>query len=182
MIEVKCPHCAKDMQVTDAASNITNFCLAKDSTGEIKLKRDHAYYYQVQMQLFVTDKPYCDFILWTEKDGQAPYVERITPDLVFFEEQLEKAAVFFKKCVIPELLAKCYTAPKPLSSPVTDGQMFCYCREPASEQMLDCSSGFCTIKRFHKKCLKLKRIVKKWVCPCCRKIINKQKRDSKKKQ
>lgn len=181
VIEIKCPHCAKDMYVDDAASNIKSFCLTKDSDGNIKLSRDHVYYYQVQMQLFVTDKAYCDFILWTEKDGQTPYVERITPDIVFFEEALAKAETFFKKCVIPELLAKFYTVPKPVPS-FNDGQKYCYCKEPECGQMLECSSGFCATRRFHKKCLKLKRVVKRWVCPCCRKIINKQKRDNKKNQ
>lgn len=181
VIEIKCPHCVKDMSLDDAASTIKRFCLIKDSDGNLKLDRDHMYYYQVQMQLFVADKAYCDVIIWAENDSQTPYVERIAPDAVFFQEALAKVELFLKCCIIPELLAKFYTVPKPIVS-FNDGQKYCYCKEPASGQMLECSSGFCTTKKFHKDCLKLKRVVSRWVCPCCRKIINKQKRDNKTKQ
>ena len=81
----------------------------------------------------------------------------------------------------PIITAKFYTVPKPVPS-FNDGQKYCYCNEPECGQMLECSSGFCATRRFHMKCLKLKRVVKRWVCPCCRKIINKQKRDNRKNQ
>lgn len=54
IIEIKCPFC-KGISVNEA-TNQTGFCLEKDEAGTLRLKRDHAYYYQVQMQLFVTNK------------------------------------------------------------------------------------------------------------------------------
>lgn len=75
ILEVKCPFCVKDMTVTDAVNSLKGFCLEKDENGNMRLKRDHAYFYQVQLQLFVTKKSYCDFILWTEKDSSTPFVE-----------------------------------------------------------------------------------------------------------
>ena len=179
IIEIKCPYNAKDMNVNDAAGNIDNFCISKDNNEKMELKRDHMYYYQVQMQLFVTSKKYCDFIVWTEKSADRPYVERIVPDPVFVQEALAKAEIFFKKCIIPELLSKVYTVPKPVPS-LNDGQKYCYCNTPESGHMLECTSGFCATKLFHKECMKVKRVVKKWICPSCRKVINKQKRDKRK--
>ena len=55
VIEIKCPFSVKDCSVNEAANSVAHFCLKKDVQGKIRLKRDHAYYYQVQMQLFVTD-------------------------------------------------------------------------------------------------------------------------------
>lgn len=69
VIEIKCPFSVKNLSVNEAANSVAYFCLEKDVQGKIRLKRDHAYYYQVQMQLFVTDKQYCDFILWTERES-----------------------------------------------------------------------------------------------------------------
>ena len=32
----------------------------------LHLKNDHAYYYQYQLELYVTQRLYCDFAIWTE--------------------------------------------------------------------------------------------------------------------
>lgn len=63
VIEIKCPFSVKDLSVNEAANSVAHFCLEKDAQGKI------AYCCQVQMQLFVTDKQYCDFILWTERES-----------------------------------------------------------------------------------------------------------------
>lgn len=177
VIEIKCPFSVKDLSVNEAASSIAHFCLEKDAQGKIRLKRDHAYYYQVQMQLFVTDKPYCDFILWTEKESTSPFVERVTPDVTFFDKELERACEFFKKCIIPELLAKYFSAPKAAAAfQQHTQQQWCYCREPEAGNMLVCTSSFCSVKKFHQTCLRMKRVPKQWICPSCRKITNAQKK------
>ncbi|KAH7979717.1 hypothetical protein HPB49_010687 [Dermacentor silvarum] len=60
VLEIKCPYsaaCVKDV-VTQKSG-----CLevaASDNT--LKLKRQHAYYTQIQMQLFVCQRSYCDFL------------------------------------------------------------------------------------------------------------------------
>ena len=128
------------------------------------------------MQLFVTDKPYCDFILWTERESTSPFVERVTPDVAFFAKELERACDLFKKCIIPELLAKYFSAPKPAAFTDHSQQQWCYCREPEAGNMLVCASGFCSVKKFHQTCLHMKRVPKQWVCPSRRKVINAQKR------
>lgn len=180
ILEIKCPFCAKDTAVKDATDTVKNFCLQNDTSGKPKLKEDHAYYYQVQMQLFVTDRSYCDFVVWTAKDELEPFVQRITADVAFFEAGLERATLFLKKAVLPELLAKHFSAPRP--HVYSGDQRWCYCLEPESGNMLQCTSGFCKIERFHQECLRIKKAPRsKWVCPACKKIINKQKRENKKK-
>jgi len=180
ILEVKCPSCVNNIGVEEASS-AKSFFLQKNEQGDLVLKEDHPYYYQVQMQLFVTDKPFCDFVVRTEKDSDDLFVQRILPNLQFFDTEMIRATEFFKRAVLPELLAKLFSSPKAIvqDSSVHD---WCYCKERESGKMLDCMSGFCTIKRFHQTCLKLNRVPNKskWACPSCRKIINKQKRDSKK--
>ncbi|XP_074651564.1 uncharacterized protein LOC141906221 [Tubulanus polymorphus] len=54
LIEIKCPFCLRDKTAEEAASNDHNFCMEIDSNGALTLKRDHAYYYQIQTQLHAT--------------------------------------------------------------------------------------------------------------------------------
>ena len=49
---------------TSAATNDSKFCL-KQLDGELRLDHRHAYYYQVQTQLFVCDVEYADFCVST---------------------------------------------------------------------------------------------------------------------
>ncbi len=108
------------------------------------------------MQLFVTDKSHCDFVLWTERDSTSPFVELVRPDVAFFDKELEYARDFFKKCIMPELLAKYFSAPEPAAAYNPHGQQWCYCREPEVGNMLVCASGFCSVKKFHQTCLHMK--------------------------
>ena len=171
VIEIKCPFSAKDLSISEAVQSVGHFCLEQDSQGKIKVKRDHAYFHQVQMQLFVTKCDYCDFILWTKKDDSL-CVERITFDSEFFQKELELARTFFIKCIIPELLGKWFSAPKQATANTNPQQQWCYCRAPAAGNMLVCASGFCAVEKFHQTCLRMKRVPKQWVCPSCRKLIN----------
>ena len=60
-LEIKCPYCHRGESVTDAAYEDHKFCLQLNSDGSLHLDHTHAYYYQVQTQLFVSDVEYCDF-------------------------------------------------------------------------------------------------------------------------
>ena len=62
VVEVKCPFCFKD----DIPEDDKKFCMAVNSEGSWKLKTDHSYYYQVQLQLHVCDVAYADFVVWTK--------------------------------------------------------------------------------------------------------------------
>ena len=91
VVEIKCPFCAKNESITEE----TVHCL-ENVNGEIHLKKDHAYYYQVQMQLFLYDVTYCDFVVWTCNVKDAPRLHRFSPNVSFFEKELEKVNIFCK--------------------------------------------------------------------------------------
>ena len=65
--------------------------------GEMKLQRNHMYYYQVQMQLFMTN---CDFFVWSPCET---YTKRICKDFELWETEAAEAKEFHSKCVMPEL-------------------------------------------------------------------------------
>ena len=86
ILEIKCPYLIRRDDPSAAS------CL-EDGL----LKRTHAYYYQIQTQLFVCDAKYADFQLCTFDELEvANYkVERVTFDSSFFNDCLEKAHYFF---------------------------------------------------------------------------------------
>ena len=67
-LEVKCPYSFSNKSVQEACSTSSIFCEMDDSTGQIKLKESHQYYAQVQGQMGVGGRPWCDFVVYTKKD------------------------------------------------------------------------------------------------------------------
>ena len=105
--EIKCPYCHRSESISDSMED-KKFCL-KNENAEVHLDKRHAYYYQVQTQLFVCDVTYCDFVVCTFSDQDDLYVERLSKNLTFWSECVPKAELFFRFCLLPELLGKWYT-------------------------------------------------------------------------
>ena len=63
VLEVKCP-AVQDILLL-LIYQIT-FYTRQD--GSLQLKDDHAHYYQCQLQLYTTQRLYCDFVVWTEQN------------------------------------------------------------------------------------------------------------------
>ncbi len=75
---------------------------------------------------------------------------------------------FFKFCILPELVGKCYTKPVPnvlsqesqqpstslspntlnVNSENSAQEIWCYCREPESGKMIMCENSSCKIEWF----------------------------------
>ena len=139
-------------------------------------------YMQVQCQLFCTQRSYCDFVVWTEKDV---HIERIYPDERFWLESVSRVRHFFVTSILPELIGKFYSRTSelvsvtqtpspsgpscsvPLSEPgpsssvpsvKTDGdsaKTYCYCQGPEYGDMVGCDNPSCLHEWFHLSCLKL---------------------------
>ena len=58
-VEVKCSLCAQERSLEEAADAVASFCLDVLPTG----KRNHPYYFQVQLQMFASKRGYCDFVV-----------------------------------------------------------------------------------------------------------------------
>lgn len=169
ILEVKCPFSFKD-DTLDAASSSKSFCLERVN-GTFKLKEDHQYFYQLQAQLHICDKSYCDFVVWTTKNM---FIQRYYRNTPFFESNRAKVENVFKVGVLPELLGKwCTRRPKQCDKtvPRESNAVCCYCEQSAEGPVILCGNSHCQIKRFHLKCLGLKRFPKQgWYCIQCKKI------------
>ena len=64
VIEIKCSYCHNNEEI-DAVVDDPKSCLGRLPDGSVTLVKSHAYYYQVQMQIFVCNVEYCDFVLCT---------------------------------------------------------------------------------------------------------------------
>ena len=165
-VEVKCPYCHRDNTIA-SATNDPKFCIQSG-----KLAENHPYFSQVQTQINVCKKKYCDFCLWTEKDY---FCERIfgKPDL--WSSYVDKAKSVFMNGVLPEIIGKCFTRVPKLTVHNSNPSQYCYCNGSVVGEMYPCSRNDCKLKFFHLECLNLKNALKKsWVCPDCRNINKKK--------
>ena len=89
VLEIKCPYSHHEESIASAALN-NKFCLKMyDDDGTLGLDQGHAYYYQVQTQLFVCNVNYCDFCVCTfpsEKADPSSHIERTSRDHDFWKE------------------------------------------------------------------------------------------------
>ncbi len=100
LLEIKNPFSFKDQPLDEACKNSAFFLEVDKDTQQRRLKRRHDYYFQVQCQLYCTDKMWCDFVVCTRKDM---YVERIHRDRKWWGTQLAKLRKFYFTALLPEL-------------------------------------------------------------------------------
>ena len=95
LLEVKCPHTAfiNGLTPEEAANTLSNFCL-KNVGGQLRLRRSHMYYTQVQGQLHICNASWCDFVVWVGSVEKL-FVERISADPQFWETILPKLQAFY---------------------------------------------------------------------------------------
>lgn len=94
--EVKCPYSARFLKPTQTGV-LKNF-FTEISGGFPKLKRNHSYFHQVQTQLFLTQSPWCDFIIFTFKGLS---IERIFPCQSWFLKNIPSLKNFYQNYAIP---------------------------------------------------------------------------------
>ena len=62
-VEVECPYCKRNDTVDEASNSEPKFYIQSGS-----LSITHPYYAQIETQMNVCNRKYCDFFLWTKKD------------------------------------------------------------------------------------------------------------------
>jgi len=104
----------------------------------------------VQAQLAMTKKQYCDFVLF--KSESELHIGKIFPDGLFYKNAVAAVRKFYINCILPELLGKWYTLTRHQLSRECHG--YCYYEADIVDgDVVECSSGICKIKLFHRKCL-----------------------------
>ena len=87
-------------QTSVPKDTISRQCFTLDD-GQCELKRSHDYHYQIQMQLLVTERNFCDFILYA-KNGPVS-IERIFRDEVLIDEISSVLSLFWMRVIAPEI-------------------------------------------------------------------------------
>ena len=101
ILEVKCPKVAEKRSIVSLAKGedrLKTFCLDEN----MKLKRTHPYFSQVQCQLACTGARCCDFYVWSPNCEAVR--DRIYFDEEFWASRVDKIKLFFYECVLPEIV------------------------------------------------------------------------------
>lgn len=111
VLEVKCPYWMKDMKNLNEVVDFVRKGKKHDTffvivDNELHLDVDHAYYFQIQLQMYVCKFKFCYFFVWSK---DVFICERIPYNENFLKLQLEKALKFHKLVIKPELLNRYYT-------------------------------------------------------------------------
>lgn len=75
VLEVKCPFTQRYNTIAEAMEN-ASFCLKKNADGKYELKTDHVYWHQVQGQMFLSQREFCYFVVWTTKETAIINIKR----------------------------------------------------------------------------------------------------------
>ena len=160
LLETKCPYKHRDEHPHHNISD-SNFCLHRVAEA-VQLKTTHNYYLQIQGQMAICKRDYCDFVCWTVK---GMHVERIAFDASVFNE----FAHFFQSMVLPELLTHAIQDGEPKKdNNVANSPIYCLCGEGEHGRMVACDNPQCIVEWFHYRCVGITRKPKgKWYCPSC---------------
>ena len=111
-LEVKCPYTSRDILPREACKKTGFFCSYNTTTCSITLKRQHAYYAQVQGQMAIGQRKWCDFVVYTYK---GIHVERIWFNEAYWTGQLlPKLESFYNNCFAPELVSPVHALGLPI--------------------------------------------------------------------
>jgi hypothetical protein len=100
LLEVKCPSVHKNKTPEEACGDSDFCCQLID--GQVRLKENHNYFFQVQGQMGVCGKLWCDFVIWTLK-GMS--VERINFRPALWVTMKSQLKSFYVNAVVPELFS-----------------------------------------------------------------------------
>ena len=92
----------KNMLFDVACKQVSSFCCESGKTT-ISLLKHHAYYYQVQTQMHVTQLFWCDFVVWSLI--QNVLVEWVVYNPVFMKSAVQKAEAFHFKQFLPSIVS-----------------------------------------------------------------------------
>ena len=126
-IEIKFPVKGTKMALTELAISDESFCMERVNSKCI-LKKDNAYYYQVQLQMLLTQAKACYFFVYSI---EASLCHMIVFDEVFMAEKVLLAKNFFVYAILPELLGRWYSrthvGPLKIKENVLDDRNTCTC-------------------------------------------------------
>lgn len=106
-IEIKCPYRLRENNTFNQQLPMGSLIGTSDpflemKNGEYCVVEKHAYYAQIQAQIFITDSNYGMLYVWSKKDKLCLLVEK---NPTFWEEACERSKQYFEKNVLVELVS-----------------------------------------------------------------------------
>jgi len=95
VVEVKCPYVSRLKAVTAVTVPFLS-----ETDGKLSLKSNHDYYYQIQGQLYTTNRHHCELVVYTLVDMKVVPVMR---DDSFVDDMVDKLVTFFIEYFKPAL-------------------------------------------------------------------------------
>ena len=111
LVEYKCPYSARDVTVEEACKQ-KNF-MSRLRNNTVTLKQTHHYYYQIQGQMAICRRSWCDFVIWTPCGIS---IERIDFNTTIWEDMM-KLEQFYDEAVLPELASPRFPQGQPIREP-----------------------------------------------------------------
>ena len=100
------------MSPVEACSAPVFFYTLDRLTCQPNLKENHAYFAQVQWQMVLGERLWCDFVVYTEKGIS---IQCITFDETYSKNKLmPKLTSFYDNCVVPEIVSSVHHIGLPL--------------------------------------------------------------------
>ena len=99
LLEIKCPFSSAGMHPKDAKLKYLTVC-----DDKIILNRNHKYYTQVQMQMAVTKRQWCDFFVYSTAGH---ILERVYFDVEFWEKCADAFSFCFSNAIVPNIICSC---------------------------------------------------------------------------
>ena len=88
LLEIKCPY---QLNLRKGKVLTRTFYRKAQGSNTAVLHKKHSYFYQVQVQMFVTDLQKCDFVVWSP---EWLFVQRVKRDNDFLKDVTEKLSTF----------------------------------------------------------------------------------------
>ena len=102
ILEIKCPWTSRERLISEYITKPES-CLTYDDSNKIIFKNSHPYMQQIQLQMFVTGRLYCDFEVFLVKES---VTIRTMKDVNYENDVVPKRSYFYDEVIVPELFTK----------------------------------------------------------------------------
>ncbi|XP_062704872.1 uncharacterized protein LOC115267337 [Aedes albopictus] len=110
VVEVKCPFKFEKFSREEGINSLLNRqhpYIVRESVDNIALNHNHEYYYQIQMQIFLSNASYGLFVIWAKN---FTLFIKVNKNDAFWQEKSQKAEQFFENVLAPEIIANHFTS------------------------------------------------------------------------
>lgn len=157
LLEIKCPYKYRD-GFKDWQTD-PKFPVNKD----FSIKRNHPYYCQVQLQMYLCNLELCDLYMFSPASAAA-IICPVNRDNEIINHMLTKFHALFMTVLLPEIITR-----KRDAACENDRKKYCKCQRPSFGHMIACDNPVCKVEWFHYPCVHITRAPKgKWFCDYCK--------------